>query len=191
MHARMAKVCQLSEDQQKQVAELNTLRQKAMKQFKAENAEKIKTLNAQIAEAKKSKDKKALKEARTQLRSLHRKQREIYTQWQSKIMAVLTPEQKSQWAKDQVVLSIKRRFRKAKLTDKQTVDIEAACAKFTTGVDLSDKKARREAVKKLADHIRKEILTDAQRTATTRPKDPDKPSKVEDASKNPLEKLPK
>ncbi|MDY7011565.1 MAG: hypothetical protein SVV80_12560 [Planctomycetota bacterium] len=187
MHARMAKVCKLSVQQQKQIAELNTLRKKAMKQFHTENAEEIKTLKTKLAEAKKNKDKKAMKEAMVQHRSLRVRQREIYTQWRSKIMAVLTPEQKSLWDKDQVMLLIKRRFKKVQLTDKQTVDVEAACAKFTAGVDLSDKKARRETVIKLSDYISKEILTDAQRAATTRPgkkkattrpENADKPSKV-------------
>ncbi len=189
MHARMAKVCNLSKQQQKQIAELNTLRQKAMKQFRAENGEKFRTLKAKIAEAKKNKDKKAMKEAMAQRRSLHRKQREIYSQWQPKIMAVLTPEQKVKWDRDQVVLSIKRQFRKAKLTDKQTVDVKAACAKFTTGVDLSDKKARRKAVKKLADYISKEILTDAQRAATTRAKRKTT-TKPADSTKSPKVKKP-
>ncbi len=187
MHARMAKVCKMSEQQQEQVAELNTLRRKAVAEFRADNAEKTKALKAEIAEAGKNKDERALKEARVQLRSLYRKQKEIYTQWQSKIMDVLTPEQKSQWGQYQIMLSIRKRFRNAKLTDDQTARIKTACAKFTAGVDLSDKKARREAIKKLDKHIRKEILTDAQREATTRParkgmarpKDPVKSSKVE------------
>ena len=169
MHAHMVKVCNLTEDQQKQIAELNDLRQKARKEFEAENTEKIKTLKAQIAEARKNKDEKALEEARTQLSDLLLKRKEINTQWRAKIMAVLTPEQKVQWDRYQIRLSVMRRFKKAKLTDEQAAEVKAAYAKFMTDVDLSDKEARREALQKLTDYIRAEILTDAQRAATTRP----------------------
>ncbi len=169
MHAQMVKVCNLNEEQQKQIAELNDLRQKAMKEFEAENIEKLKTLKAQKVEARKNKDKKALEEASAQLSDLLLKRKEIDSQWQAKIMGVLTEEQKAQWDRYQAKLLINKMFKNAKLTDEQVEQVANAHEKFMTDVDLSDKKARHEALQKLTDYIRAEILTDAQRAATTRP----------------------
>ncbi len=169
MHAQMVKVCGLNEKQQLRIVELNALRREAGKKYRAQNAEIIKTLRAKIAEANRNKDKQAKKDAHTQIRSFRFKQREIDVHWQKQIMAVLTPEQKVQWSRYQTMLSVMRRFGNVKLTDAQKTKIKAACAKFTKGVNMSDKKARRKTMKILAEYIRKEILTHDQYKATTRP----------------------
>lgn len=197
MHAQMAKVCGMSEEQQEELIRLNAKRYEAWKQFKTSTTEKLKVLQARIAEARKNNDKEALKEAYSEIRSLRIKQREIYEHWKAKMMAILTPEQKARWDRYQAMLAIKRRFKSAGLTAEQMEKIEAAYTKFVVGAGPSDKKARREALKKLNDYIRTEILTDAQRKATTRPArktttrpkhykeqpktQKDKPAKIKDA----------
>jgi len=169
MHAQMVKICGLNEDQQLRIVELNAGRREAAKKFQTENAEKFRAFRAKIVEANKNKDKQARKDAYTKVRSLRLLKKKIDAEWRKRIMAVLTPEQRVKWDQYQAMLSVMRRFKNAKLTDAQKAKVKIACAKFTKGVDLSDKKARREAIKKLAEYIRKEILTDAQRAATTRP----------------------
>ena len=164
MHAQMIKVCDLSEDQQKRIAELAAERSKALKDFNTENAEKIKALSDEQKKAREAKDKEALKKARDEYSALRAKQNEITKKSQDDIMAVLTPEQKAKWDEYQAVLTVKRRFRGIELTEDQVAKIKAAYVKTAAGADMTTEKGRRGAYAKLYAEVQKEVLTEEQRT---------------------------
>ncbi len=170
MHARMAKECKLDRDQQREIARLSRLRNEALKEYKKSISQEHRDLRAQLVQARKKGDKKAVKETYGKLLALRKRPKEIRKQWRVKIMAVLTPEQLAEWRKYQAMLGVKRRFKTAALKKDQFALIEAAYTEQVASVDPADKKARTQAMKKLFEYISKEILTEAQRTATTKPK---------------------
>lgn len=163
-HAQMAKVCDLSEDQQKKIAELNAKTKQAMKAFRTENDEKMREIREQLRKARQSKDKEAARNATTKLRALYAKQNEITKKSRADIMAVLTPEQKATWDEYTAINAVKGWFKAAKLTDEQLTQIKAEYVKLATGADTGTEKGRRTLLAKLREHVRKEILTEDQQT---------------------------
>lgn len=158
-YGMMARVCQLSEEQQKKIAEMVPERGREQNQIN----EKLKAAKAALAEVRKGKDKEAIKKAQDDQRKLLDERNENAKKWQTKILGVLEPEQKAKWLEFTVIRRIKSRFPKVKFTDDQEDKLKAAYVAQTTGVDLTEEKARRLAVNKLVGHVRAKILTDQQR----------------------------
>ena len=156
MHAQMATVCGLSQEQTDKISAANKLRHEAMKAFNDANGAKIKALQKELKE-------------------LHAKRNEIDADGQAAIMAVLTDEQKATWNQWQVIRVIQIKLAKAKLTQDQLEAIKAEYVRAAVGVDLSNAKDRENLTKKLYMHVQKEVLTDAQRLALSKPKEPGKP----------------
>lgn len=155
----MTKVCQLSLEQQKKIAELAAQRNKEQKQIQ----EKLKAARAARAEARKSKDKDAIKKADAGYRKVAAERSEISKKWRKQILGELEPEQRATWQEFTVVREIKRRLPGVKLTQDQQDKLKAAYVERTTGVDLADEKARRAAVMKLTAHVMVKIITEQQR----------------------------
>lgn len=155
MHAQMAKVCGLSQEQTDKIIAANKLRHEAMKAFNDANGAKIKALQKELKE-------------------LHAKRNEIDADGQAAIMAVLTDEQKATWNQWQVIRVIQIKLAKAKLTEDQLEAIKAEYVRAAVGVDLSNAKDRENLTKKLYMHVQKEVLTDAQRLELSKPKEPGK-----------------
>jgi len=164
MHAQMAKVCDLAEEQQKKMAELNADRAKASKAWHDENGQKIKALQEEMKKARESKDKEAMKKARDAWHALSAKRNELQKKATQDIMAVLTPEQKAKWDEYQAVLAVKRQLRGAELTDEQVTGVKAAYVKLAAGADTSGEKGRRALLSKLYAEVEKNVLTEDQRT---------------------------
>ena len=118
-HAIMAKVCQLSEDQKKKIAERQAERNQALKQYQLDNAEKLKSLQENLKKAKQASNKEAIKRARKELASLSAQQGKISKKARDDIMAVLTDQQKVKWRQYNLFTSVKRSFNTAELTDEQ------------------------------------------------------------------------
>ncbi len=161
-HAIMAKVCGLSEEQQKKIAELNAARNKALEEWQQANAEKLKAAEARAKAAREAKDAEAGKKAREELSALRKGQDEIVAKSQAEILAVLTDEQKAKWRKYNAVRAVRSRFRGVKFTDEQIAKIEAACGQ-AEGLDSDDPKARAAALAKLSAQVEKDVLTEQQR----------------------------
>ncbi len=164
MHAQMAKVCGLSEDQQKQIAELNAQRAKELAAFREENKAKFEALREAIKKAREAKDKEAAKKARAEYSALRAKEHEIIKKSRAAIMEVLTPEQKAKWDQYQAVLTIKRRISPVKLTAEQEEQVKAAYVKLAAGAEAATRKGRSTLLAKLYAQVEKEILTPQQRT---------------------------
>jgi len=162
-HAIMAKVCQLSEDQKKKIAERQAERNQALKQYQLDNAEKLKSLQENLKKAKQASNKEAIKRARKELASLSAQQGKISKKARDDIMAVLTDQQKVKWRQYNLFTSVKRSFNTAELTDEQLKKIEILCEKTDPTVDPSDAKARLAMRHRLCAQVEKNILTDEQR----------------------------
>ena len=164
-HAIMAKVCELSEDQKKEIAKIRDAGVEAAKQWKQDNAEKLKELQESLNKAKEAGDEEAIKKATAELAAVKAQLAAISKKTRAEIMAVLTDEQKAKWHKYSLFTSVKRRFKAANLTDEQIEQIKALCDKTDPNVDLSDDKARLKVLHSLYAQVEKDILTDEQREA--------------------------
>ena len=129
-HAQMARICDLSEEQQKKIAELNAKTKEAMKAFRAENGEKMKEIRERVTKARESQDKEAARSATAEMRALYTKQNEIISKGQADIMAVLTAEQKAAWDEYTAINALKGWFKAAKLTDEQLAQVKAEYVKL-------------------------------------------------------------
>jgi Spy/CpxP family protein refolding chaperone len=160
MYGQMIKVCNLTEDQQAKIKDIEQERDKAVAAFHTENAEKLKAAREALGEASKSQDKDAIQKASKDYQEASAPLAEIYKRAQAQVMDLLTPEQKATWQEYQVMNSIRGMFGRAKLTDDQWAKIKAAYA------DLAkDKDARTEdIVRKLSAEV-KGMLTDEQKEA--------------------------
>ncbi len=158
-HAQMAKLCQLSEDQQKKIAELEKQRAADLKELQ----EKVKAAKDAQAEARKGQDKEALKKANDAFREANEEVQKATRKWWMEILGVLTPEQKAKWYEYVVMQQIQARFKSAKLTQEQLDKIKAAYVEQTTGVDLAEDKARAQAMAKLSAYVMQDVLTGEQR----------------------------
>ncbi len=160
MHAQMATVCGLSEQQQKSIADLSAKRREDLKPV----MEKEKPLAADLKKAREAGNEEEVKRVRAERTKVRAERNKIRDESRKAILAVLTPEQKVKWDEYQFVLQIKGRYSAAKLTDEQIEKIKAAHVKVAAGVDMNDKEAKRAAMGKLHAMIEKDILTPAQRT---------------------------
>lgn len=158
-HAQMAKVCGLSEDQQKQVAALNVKRNEELKGLMAKTRE----AKTALAEAKKTNDKDAVKQATTAFRAANAAHQEASGKWWREILGVLSAEQRAKWHEHVVMGTVQSRYQAAKLTDDQLDKLKAAYVEQTTGVDLADDKARGQATAKLSVFVMAKLLTAEQR----------------------------
>lgn len=169
MHAQMAKVCGLSQEQTDKIIAANKLRQEARKEFNDANGAKMKALQKE-------------------LNDLNAKRRKIEADGLAAIMAVLTDEQNATWQQYQVIRTIQRKFARAKLTQDQLETVKAEYVRAAVGVDLSNDKDRRDLTSKLLRHVQKEVLTDTQRLELSKPKEPRKPVKKKPGAAKPKAK---
>jgi len=134
----MVSVCKLDEEGQKKIAEILTQRDAATKEFNP----KRKAAREKLAEARKSGDKDAVKTAQAEAHQLEAEYQKAWKKWQADILGVLTPEQNAKWQEFTFLRDIKGRLPGVKLTDDQLDKVKAAYVEHTTGVDLTDAKAR-------------------------------------------------
>lgn len=153
-YAIMASELKLTEEQKTKMAGIL----KAQAENKKAMAEASKPLRTAMMEAKKAKNKEKAKELAAKLKELRGDPKAD----KAKIMAILTPEQKTSWSQFNVYRSACRRFGRAKLTDDQKQAIKNMCAKSDVKI-TGDRKADAAALKTLSDKIASDVLTDAQR----------------------------
>ncbi len=171
LHVQLARVCDLSKEQQKKIDDLIVRRDKAMKDFYAGMAAHMIGIKRMVAEARASEDKDLEKAAFARMRSVQASEGQIKRQWQAKFIAVLKPAQEVKWFQYQARWVIDK-YRKANLTADQITKIKTAYVKQMMGVDLTDAKALGEAGRKIHDYITTKVLTDAQRKAMKPPPEP-------------------
>ncbi|MBT3202185.1 MAG: hypothetical protein HN350_19960 [Phycisphaerales bacterium] len=155
-YAIMASQLKMTDAQKAQLTEIVKAQSAAKKAY----AEAAKPIQTELAAAKKAGDKTKAKELGAKLKALRGDPKATT----AKVMAILTPEQKAEWAKFGLYRRVCSKFGRAKLTDEQKTTVRDMCTKSdikTTG----DRKADAAALKSLTDKIAAEVLTDAQREA--------------------------
>ncbi len=173
----MVKVCNLTEEQQKKLAEVHAAGQKAMKEWQEANAEKLKAARDKMKAAREANDREAMKKASEEMKALNGERAAVTKKTQDEMLAVLTDEQRAAWQLHNDVRGVTGRFRKAKLTEEQMAKVNELVANHMKDVDRSDRKAVAEATKKIHKAIHDDVLTDEQREAV-KAKPPARPKKA-------------
>jgi Spy/CpxP family protein refolding chaperone len=127
------------------------------------NAPKIESLKKRHAAAKVAKDKAAMKRIRKEGRPLYKAEAQLNQKKKADILALLTPEQKKQYAQYNVYRRTLRKFSKAKLTAEQKAKVKTLVAEHS-GNFGADAKANRVAQKALNVKVA-ELLTKEQTAA--------------------------
>lgn len=128
----------------------------AESQWETDNGEKARKLEEQI------------RAAQAELKALQTAQEKIESDNHDAILAVLTPQQKTELTATELQQVMVSRMPQVKLTDAQATKIKALCQ--TAAVDFdkipeTNQNARWQAVQKLEQSIRAQVLTDAQRAS--------------------------
>jgi len=163
MQAEMAKVCELSDEQIKQIDSVNAKRNKALAAHRKDNAEKIKAAAEAMKKAREAKDKEATKKAYEAQAAIRAEQSGIVEKFDRQVMDVLTDEQKQLWAAHEMARYLKRRYPKFEFTDDQIAKAIAAQKAAEADVPAGDAKAAAKARRALDEKIREDVLTGEQR----------------------------
>lgn len=177
--AILAKTCNLSDDQKKQMEEKIKARDEALSTWDKANKAKMDELRKTQAEAKKDESKKAeAKKAGDDLKKLRDERKKIEAEQKTAILSVLTDEQKATWAKYEFTKKVMGRYGKAKLDADQKTKAEALCATAMAEMaKLGNKKEDRAARGKIEKKLHADItalLTDEQKQSLQRKGGPKK-----------------
>jgi len=161
----MASVLKMDEAQTAKLAETVRKYQEAMKAWgSSPNGQKYKELSAAAKQARKDKDKEKMKSISEEMKSLRKEREELATAQKAEVLAILTDQQKAEWAGFSLYRSTVGRYKRLQLTEDQNKQIREICqATAKTLPDRSDRKAYYAARKELSQNIEEKVLTDAQR----------------------------
>ena len=164
-YAIMAKELSLDADQQAKLKAAVAKAEQARKEWQASpSGQKSKELSEARKQAAKDKDKDKLKAIGAEMKELQKQQAEIEDARRAEILAILTPEQKTQWAGFTLKRGVMGRYKRCELSDTQQASLSELCNTAAKDMpDRSDKKAYGAAMKKLGADIEEKILTPAQR----------------------------
>ncbi len=179
-YAIMAKVLNFTEAQKTQLAATLTACADEAKTWREANAEKLAEIKKQQAEAKKNKDKDAMKKIAEQSKALRAEEAKIKGKSIAAAKALLTADQKTKWDGFVVYRQIMRRLKKAELTDEQDKKVREMCQAKAAGILGAEKKAQSKAYRELGTAIIESVLTAEQKAKLTA-----KPPKKDPADKKP------
>ena len=179
-YAIMAKVLEFTEDQKTQLGTALTACATEAKTWRETNADKLAEIKKQQAEARKNKDKDAMKKVAEQSKALRDEEAKIKGKSIAAAKALLTPEQKAKWDGFTVYRMAMRRIKKAELTDEQDAKVRQICTAKAAEILGAEKKAQGKAYKELTTAIIDSVLTAEQKAKLTA-----KPAKKDPADKKP------
>ena len=131
------KIVNLTDAQKKAITASIESRDKAMREFQAQNAEKLKAAGTAMMEAYKSKDKEAVAKAQKAYQDLYAPMHEAMKKSQGELDAILTPEQKEKQQESRMTAMIKAWTDPAQLSDEQMKKLKAAYGEFTKANDYA------------------------------------------------------
>jgi Spy/CpxP family protein refolding chaperone len=131
------KIVRLTEAQKKAITASIEARDKAMRDFQAQNAEKLKAAGAAMMEAYKSKDKDAVARAQKAYQDLYAPMHEAMKKSQGELDNILTPEQKEKQQESRMSAAIKAWTDPVQLSDEQMQKLKAAYGEFTKANDYA------------------------------------------------------
>lgn len=184
--------CSLTAEQQTQLEAAIKARNEKVKAWEETNAQALKDIQAKIAEAKTANNKDAMKAAQDQMKPLSEARKKVEDEGEAAILAVLTADQKDQWAGYPLYKSTTGRLKKANLTEDQTKRIrDMAIASGKQIAAAADNKAKGQVQKKFTEDVEQTVLTAEQREALKAPpkeKPAEEGAKPEKAPKEPKAK---
>ena len=164
VYAKMAEVLKLEGEAKTKFDEQVAANKKAVKEWKQGDGAKLGELRKSFAEARKAKDKEKIKQLSGEMRTLMLAQRKLEAELLTKLLALLTDEQKAAWAAYQLEKQVAGRFRRCKLTEEQLAQVKTMCAAVAKEIgEAKDGKAKGAAMRKLQTEITEKVLTDEQR----------------------------
>lgn len=174
VYDNFANVCQFTDGQRTQLAELVKQRAAALKQWDSEHGDALKAADAARKQA--GKDREANPDAYAAARSAHQalrnQRREIEQQYWSQMQALATPAQLQRWNAYNMANGMASRFRKVKpqLSDEQKTAMQTMCLQALPRIDsLQSEDEKKAARKQLQDAIAESVLT-AEQKASIAPK---------------------
>jgi hypothetical protein len=179
-YKEMCDWCSLTAGQQAQLEAAIKARNEKAKAWEEANAQALKDIQAKMAEAKTANNKDAMKAAQDQMKPLSEARKKVQDEGEAAILAVLTADQKDQWAGHGLYQGAVSRMKKANLTEEQTKRIrEMAMASGKQIAAAQDTKAKGAAQRKFMEDIEQTVLTAEQREALKAPpkEKPEKPAK--------------
>ena len=162
--AEMAVVCELTEGQQKRIADLNRERQTATERFDETNRKKFAAIQADLDAARRRNDKAAAARAQEELNALNAEKNEIYRQSQADILAVLTPQQRARWNEARVMKALRQQFPGIEFSEEQLARLHTEYLQAVSGGDASADQVRWSVTQRLSELMNKELLTEDQKT---------------------------
>ena len=127
------KVVPLTPEQQNTIGKIIEARDKAMQEFQAKNADKLKAASQAMMDAYKSQDKEAIAKAQKENQALWAGTSAISSKAQKELDDVLTPEQKAKRAETRVTQTIKALTDGVTLTPEQEKKMKAILAESGGG----------------------------------------------------------
>ena len=162
-YAMMVKILNLTDAQKTELADKLKACAKEAKTWRETNADKLAEIKKQQAEARKNKDKDAMKKVAEQSKDLRAEEAKNRGAAIAAVKSILTPEQQQQWAGFTVYQQIMGRFKKAELTDDQDKKVRDICNAKAKDIPEGDKKAQSRAMKELSTSIIESVLTAEQK----------------------------
>jgi len=159
----MISVLKMDEAQAERLSQAVRKYQEAVKAWEASpSGLKYKDLSDAAKKARQDKDKEKMKSIMQEMKSVRKERDALVAAERAKIMDVLTPEQKIQWAGFTLYRGTIGRYKRLKLTEEQDAQIREICTAAAKDMpDRSDRRAYGAARKKLAQDIEK-VLTPQQ-----------------------------
>ena len=131
------KIVNLTDAQKKAITASIEARDKAMQEFQAKNAEKLKAAGTSMMEAYKAKDKEAIAKVQKAYQDLYAPLHEAMKKSQAELDNVLTAEQKEKLQDNRAMNWIKSMTDPVQLTDEQMKKLKAAYGELTKTAGLN------------------------------------------------------
>jgi Spy/CpxP family protein refolding chaperone len=120
------KIVNLTDEQKKTITDIIETRDKSMKEFQAQSADKIKAAGNAMMEAYKSKDKDAISKAQKDYQELYAPMHQIMKKSQADLTNVLTAEQKAKLQESRLMSLVKGLTAPVQLSEEQIKQVKAA-----------------------------------------------------------------
>ncbi len=158
-YEQIAKDVGLSEAQRAEFEAAIVAKNEAVKAWDAgADGQKLADLKKQAGEARKAKDKETADRLREEMKPLEEARKTLLADREAAVMAVLTDEQRSQWATTRLTEGVLKSCRKMNLSESQQAEVRRLCS--AAAAKGGDAKALQKDVMK---QVQEEVLTDEQK----------------------------
>ena len=182
----MASELKLDDAQKAKLEEAVKANMEAQKAWEAANGAKVKQLSEDMKKAREGSDKDKIKTLGEQMKALQAERAKLQADAKEKVMAVLTDQQKSQWAGFTLYRSVIGRFKRLNLTAEQDKKVRELCDAEAAKPAAAPEKGKRapSAAQVVGKEVEEKVLTDAQKEELKKKPEPKpKPEKKEGAGK--------